>query len=244
MRPSSGITRKSMSIWEKAVSAVSAGGWPGSLASALAKLFTGEPDGRDDPSTDVRFTIALVALCAKMARSDGAVTDEEVAAFERIVAVPQNEHGNVRRLFNLATEDVAGFEEHARRVGWLFSDRPDLKRDVIEALMVIAAADGILHEREDWFVREAAKAIGVPESDMLYVRSLFVSDPQSPYAVLGLTPGASDAEIRARHRKLVVENHPDKLIGHGVPAELVIVAERKLAAINAAYDKIRVERDL
>ncbi|MEZ5849745.1 MAG: TerB family tellurite resistance protein [Hyphomicrobiaceae bacterium] len=233
-----------MSIWAKAVAAVSAGGWPGSVAAALSKLFTGDGADGTDPSTDVRFTIALIALCAKMARSDGFVTDDEVAAFERVIRVPAEEDANVRRLFDLAKQDVAGFEEHARRIGRLFVDRPDLKRDVIEALMVIAAADGVLHEREDWFVREAAKAVGVPESDMLYVRSLFVADLQNPYAVIGLTPGATNAEIRARHRKLVIENHPDKLIGHGVPAEFVAVAERKLAAINAAFDKIALERGL
>jgi len=244
LRDEAGTTRNLMSIWEKAVTAVSAGGWPGSVAAALTKLFAGEQAESGDPSTDVRFTIALIALCAKMARSDGAVTDDEVAAFERVIRVPPEEDANVRRLFDLAKRDVAGFEEHARRIGRLFADRPDLKRDVLEALMVIAAADGVLHEREDWFVSEAAKAIGVPESDMLYVRSLFVADPQSPYAVLGLTPDASNAEVRARHRKLVIENLPDKLIGHGVPPEFVTVAERKLAAINAAFDKIAAERGL
>ena len=54
----------------------------------------------------------------------------------------------------------------------------------------------------------------------------------------------SNAEIRAQYRKLVADNHPDKLIGRGVPAEFVDLATRKLAAINAAYDSIAKERGL
>jgi DnaJ like chaperone protein len=69
-----------------------------------------------------------------------------------------------------------------------------------------------------------------------------VADPDSPYDVLGLTPRASEADIRARHRRLVRENHPDVLSGAGVPKDLLIVADRKVAAINAAFDAIALER--
>jgi DnaJ like chaperone protein len=71
-----------------------------------------------------------------------------------------------------------------------------------------------------------------------------VRDRDNPYDVLKLPPSASNTEIRAQYRKLVTDNHPDKLIGRGVPAEFVDLATRKLAAINAAYDSIAKERGL
>ena len=57
-------------------------------------------------------------------------------------------------------------------------------------------------------------------------------------------PGGEPEEIKAQYRKLVPDNHPDKLMGRGVPAEFVDIATRKLAAINAAYDIIAKERGL
>ena len=216
----------------------------GSLADILGQMTEPAHKSAGQAQTDVRFTIALIALCAKMARSDGIVTCDEVEAFRRIVHVPEAEEANVRRVFDLAKRDVLGFQAYARQIGKLFAGEPHLLRDVVEALCVIAAADGVLHEREDEFLRTAAACLGVPDSEMRYVRSLFVRDAASPYEVLELQPSASAAEIKARHRELVLAHHPDKLVGRGVPAEFVIVAEKRLAAINAAYDAIAKERGL
>ena len=62
--------------------------------------------------------------------------------------------------------------------------------------------------------------------------------------MLRLGPEATNAEIKAQYRQLVTDNHPDKLMGRGVPAEFIDIATRKLAAINAAYDAIAKERGL
>ena len=62
--------------------------------------------------------------------------------------------------------------------------------------------------------------------------------------MLRLGPDGANEEIKAQYRKLVTDNHPDKLMGRGVPAEFVDIATRKLAAINAAYDTIAKERGL
>eukprot|EP01037_Dinobryon_pediforme_P030451 gene30451-34539_t len=61
----------------------------------------------------VAFTVALVALSAKMAKADGIVTDDEVSAFRRVIEIPPGEERNVARLFNLAQVDTAGFESYA-----------------------------------------------------------------------------------------------------------------------------------
>ena len=61
---------------------------------------------------------------------------------------------------------------------------------------------------------------------------------------MGLDPAASDDELKARYRKLVRENHPDLLSGRGLPMEAIAVANRKLAAINAAFATLEKERGL
>jgi len=64
------------------------------------------------------------------------------------------------------------------------------------------------------------------------------------YAVLGLTPAATDEEIRLTRRKLMRENHPDGLAARGVPPEFVARATAKVAEINAAWDRIKRQRGL
>src|SRR5258708_5157819 len=98
-----------MSIWGKigdAVSGLLVGGRIGALVNAVAGLFLVErlEEGADP---GVVFTIAIIALSAKMAKADGVVTDDEIEAFERIFRVAPPEVANVRRVFDLARRDTA-----------------------------------------------------------------------------------------------------------------------------------------
>jgi len=233
-----------MSIWQRVAGILTGATRADSVSGALGRLGDTNAPDRADPLTDIRFTMALIALCAKMARSDGAVTVDEVEAFRRIVHVPVEEEANVRRLFDLAKADVAGFKEYAQQIGKLFASERQLQLDVLESLFVIATADGILHEKEDDFLTTVAGILGIRPTEQDHIRSLFVTNAASPYQILGVTPSSTDAEIKARHRTLVLDNHPDRLTGRGVPAEFVVVAERRLAAINAAFDAIARERGL
>jgi DnaJ like chaperone protein len=233
-----------MTLWQRLADFVSATPLTGALFGGGTPGDVAEGGDAPRPEADVRFTMALIALLAKMARSDGVVTGDEVEAFRRIVQVPEEEEGNVRRVFDLAKRDVAGFQEYTRQIARMFEGNKQQSLDVLEALFVIAAADGILHELEDDFLATVASLLELAPSELGYIRSLFVKGGDNAYIVLGLTPSASDAEIKARHRSLAIENHPDRLMGRGVPAEFVTIAERKLAAINAAFDSIARERGL
>ncbi len=196
------------------------------------------------PSKQLAFTMAFVGLAAKMAKADGVAVEVETQAFERCFFVPPEERANVDRVYRLAAQDVAGFEVYAERIARLLADEPALLRDVFECLFNIAAADGVLHSAEEAFLEEVARRFGFDEREYRRVRSLFVRDPDSPYEVLGLPPDASDEELAARRKALVRENHPDRLAAEGVPIEFLVIADRKMAAINAAYDAIRAERGL
>jgi DnaJ like chaperone protein len=62
------------------------------------------------------------------------------------------------------------------------------------------------------------------------------------YAQLGLTSDASDAEIKRAYRKLVSQYHPDKLVSHGLPEEMMEAAKKRVREINTAYDRIKQAR--
>lgn len=198
--------------------------------------------GHTPASRQVAFTIAFVGLAAKMAKADGVAVAVETEAFEKTFYVPPEERANVQRVYDLAAQDVAGYEAYAERIARLLENEPRLLRDVFEALFTIAAADGVLHQAEEAFLRDVAACFGMSEDEYFSVRRIFVNDPAGKYDVLGVSPDVSDGELKARYRQLVRENHPDRLAAEGVPREFLVMADRKLAAINTAYDAIEKER--
>jgi DnaJ like chaperone protein len=216
----------------------------GAVRTAIEDLWPGLGPDKASGASGIAFTIAAVSLCAKMAKADGVAVPIEAETFERHFAVPHEEIGNIRRLFNLAKQDVAGFEVYAEQVARLLADEPALLSDVLECLFHIAAADGILHLAEEAFLKVVAERFSISPGDYRRIRALFVRDPTSPYEVLGASPSDSDLTLKTRHRQLVLQHHPDRLLAHGVPKEFTSLAETKLAAINAAWDAIRKERGI
>ncbi len=198
-----------------------------------------------DPATrrQVSFSVALIALSAKMAKADGIVTADEVAAFRRGFAVPPGEERNVERLFDLARQDVAGFETYARRVAELYDDDCCPLEDVLDGLFVIAKADGAVHEAEMAYLEQVATIFGFSHADFERIAARHVVPEEGdPYLILGVGRDWPFDRIRRHYRQLVVENHPDKVIARGLPEEFVAVANDRLAAINRAWERIEMER--
>lgn len=237
-----------MSIWGKiggAAAGLITGGPLGALIGAVAGHFLVDRDEDARGDANVVFTIAVIALSAKMAKADGIVTDDEVEVFERLFRVHPDEAANVRRVFNLARGDTAGYELYASQIARLLAGNPALLEDILDGLFEIAKADGVLHPGELHFLERTAEIFGFAPNEFRRIRaSHFAPDATDPYAVLGVGYDASDEEVRKTYRRLVKENHPDSLIGRGVPEEFVRLATDKLAAINIAYDKIEMERGL
>ena len=232
-----------MSIWGK-ISGAGAGflvGGPvGALVGAVAGHFIFDHQG--DPG--VTFTIAVIALAGKMARADGVVSEEEFQVFRRSFGVPPQEEGNVRRLFNLARQDIAGFEHCAGQIARLFAGNPGVLEDVLDVLFEIAKADGVLHPGEAAFLERVAEIFGLAPNEYRRIRAThFAPELTDPYVILGVSYVAGENEIKQTYRRLVRENHPDSLMARGVPPEFVKLANDKLSAINAAYEAIEKERD-
>ncbi|MCB1474945.1 MAG: DnaJ family molecular chaperone [Rhodobiaceae bacterium] len=229
-----------MSVWSRigdAFSRVVSGEAASRLIERLAGLA-----GAGGRQRDITFSLALIALSAKMARSDGVVTHHERDAFSQIFEVAPGDRAHVDRVFEMAERDVAGFDAYARQVARLFENERDTLTDVLDGLFHIAKADGIVHERELDYLERVASIFGFAEGEFAALRARHVLLADDPYAVLGLQRGISFREIRKHYRQLVQENHPDRLIARGVPEECRRIANDRLAAINAAYETI--EREL
>jgi DnaJ like chaperone protein len=222
------------------------GGPLGSLLAGAARLIPtwlapGEhADG--DPRRRIAFTIAVIALGAKMAKADGAVTRDEVAAFGEVFQVPPGEEEHVRLVFDLARKSTAGFESYARQVGRLFADDRAVLEDLLGGLFHIALADGRVCSAEDAYLREVARHFGFEAADYTRIRALHVGAEkdggEDPYVILGIAQGAPADAVREAYYRLVRESHPDLVIAKGLPPECIALATARLARINTAYERI------
>lgn len=208
----------------------------------LNRLGLGAPPQRRLPHDSVAFTSAFVALGAKMAMADGVAVKAEAQAFEKFLEVAPGQEPNIQRLYDLARQDASGFEVYAARINTLLADQPGMKRDVLDCLLYVACADGVLHPAEDKFLKTVAREFGFSDLEFASIRALFVHDADSPYALLGIDPSASDLALKAHYRQLVAKHHPDKLIAVGAQPAVIKAANAKLATINAAYEAILKER--
>ncbi|MFD1696472.1 J domain-containing protein [Roseibium aestuarii] len=230
-----------MSVWSSLASIVSAiGSSSVQLVDRLVQLVLAKPEG----TNTVGFTVAMIALSAKMAKADGIVTNDEILAFGELFQVPEGEERNVARLFNLAKEDVAGFEVYAKKLADLFPyDRITLI-DILDGLFHIAKADGVLHENELAYLERVAEIFGLDAREFDRILSRHARRSSDPYKVLGVDPSLDDDALKRHFRQAVRQTHPDQLIARGVPQEFVRIANDRLAALNAAWDQIRAERSL
>lgn len=221
-----------MSLWSRITDAVSALAKGESLAQVFETL-------RSPPERRVAFAIGVIALGAKMAKADGLVTRDEVTAFREVFHIPPRDEARAAEVFNRARQDVTGFEIYAQSVARMFRSEPKVLEDLIEGLFHIALADGEYHPKEHDFLDRVAGIFGISSASFRRLRLRFAPDhPPDGYAILGVEPDTPLAEIRAVWRRLVRENHPDHMMARGVPEEAVVIATKRLAAINHAWEEI------
>jgi DnaJ like chaperone protein len=232
-----------MSIWvrisdfvsTKATTALSG------LVETVRTAFAGDPATR----RRVAFSIAMIALSAKMAKADGIVTDSEVDAFREIFEIPADDARRVANLYNLAKQDVAGYRAYAEQVASLCgTGAPDcpLLIDVLDGLFHIAKADGVVHLKELEFLTDVAGIFGISGTAFEGIVARHVDrGHRDPWRILGIQPGIGHAEARRVYLRLVRDNHPDQLMARGLPEEFLKIANDRIAAINDAWEQVEPE---
>ncbi len=194
------------------------------------------------------FAVGFVVLAAKLTKADGRVTQSEVEGFRAALGRLPSGTANgvdVASLFNASKTSVEGFEGHAALLADLFE--APLLEALVDCLFHVAWADGEFHPAEDGYIRSVARLFGFDRSTLEEIRARWLGSfggggGVDPYAALGVGRSVSDAELKRCYRQLVLEHHPDRLAAKGLPAEHMEAANARLAAMNAAYDRILSER--
>lgn len=191
-----------------------------------------------DPRDSITFTIAMIALSAKLAKVDGRVVVSEVAAFRDIFTVGPDQEDAVGRIFDLCRQDAAGYQEYARQIARLFGEGSPVLEDIMDALFHVALADGGYTEGEDVYLDTVGGIFGMTPRCMTRMKARHVPDFWNPWCVLGIGEEAGPDEIRRRYRDLVRRNHPDVLRANGLPEEMMAIANQRLVDINRAYTEL------
>ena len=246
-----------MSIWGRLIGGAAGFALGGPIGAILGVMAGGAFDRRsrskssfnfnriDNNQKQQIFTISFIILSAKLAKSDGQVTDDEIRAFKEKFKVPKSELNKVSKIFNEAKKDSYGYKEIANQVGNLFSDNKILLEELLNNLFFIAASDGNISVNEVDLLKSISKSFKFSEKDFQRIFQSNLNNKDSdPYKVLGVNRSSTDEEIRKKWIKLNKEHHPDNLIAKGMPKEFIKQSNKELAAINIAYDKIKEVRGI
>ena len=195
------------------------------------------------PGEDPAFSTAVTALGAKLARADGRSDALEYDAFSEVFTPEKGSEDSVQRLFELARQTTHGYESYAKRLAKRYRNCPQLLEDVVDGLFHIAGSDGAVTDAELDYLQRVSELFGLSSLAWRRVKATHLGQaPNDPYAVLEVEPDAPDEAVRRAWRQALSESHPDRVIGRGLPAEYVEVAQTKSAAINAAFDAVMRER--
>ncbi len=194
------------------------------------------------------FFTAAFSMIGKLAKADGRVCEDEIAAIHRISREALGLDAQTRKfainIFNQAKESTESFASYARQFGDLFGQEPQLCNFMMSFLFEVAMADGQLHPGEEQMLLEAKQAFRLHDSVYQSMRSRYTGTTTGSqslakhYEVLGLSQGASKAEVKKAYRQKVTEYHPDKIEGKGLPPEFIKFANDKVAEINGSYDAV------
>ena len=226
-----------MSIWKK-------------IEKTIMSLASGEPFSNifqkfaTPPERKIGFTIAVIALSAKMAKADGIVSKEEVNAFSQIFEIPKGQEKHVSNVYNLARQDIAGYEIYAKKIAKMLKNKKILLENIIEGLLFISIADGAYHPKEDKFVNNVASIFSIKRGRLEYLKNMYIdTSANSYYKILNVSPGDNLEQIRKQWKKLVLAHHPDMLLARGLPEEAIRLTTVKLARINEAWENIKAIRE-
>ena len=252
-----------MSIWGKVIGGVAGfalGGPLGALLGAVAghsvdQMKEAEASmhndgathsGFDEDARQIAFTTAVIALSAKMAKTDGRITADEIAAFKTVFRIPPQESAHVARIWEEAKREPGGYEPYAQQIAQLFYSERSVMEEILGALFHIAKADGVIHPAEIELLMRIALIFGFDSSAFERLKHIHLDsgDEEDPYEILDIDHDVSDEAVKRAYRKLIRENHPDTLMAQGVPQEFIDLANAKMATINAAYDRIEKQRGM
>jgi DnaJ like chaperone protein len=202
-------------------------------------------------------------LLGFLAKADGRISEEEIAQAEALMArmgLTAQHRQQAIGFFKSGSRSSFSLDQTMQQFVDTCGRQNNLKQSLLNDLIALALADGELHPSERKALQSVAKYLGISKAlfekiiEMIMARSQFkgagsssgntssASQLEAAYKALGVTAENTDSEIKKVYRKLVSENHPDKLIGQGMPEDMIKLATERTQEIRKAYELIQASR--
>jgi DnaJ like chaperone protein len=207
----------------------------------------------------VQFLETTFAVMGALCKADGVVTRDEIRVTEQIfvrMGLSPEQTQTAKAAFNRGK--AADFDLDAEVDRFVRTARGGVLFPMfLQVQLSAVAADGQVHPAERAMLVRVARRLGMDELSVARLEALLraaaggaAAAPGPPpkqrlddaYAALGVTPSSTEVEIKRAYRKLMSENHPDKLAAKGLPEGMRQLAEERAREINVAYDLVRKAR--
>jgi DnaJ like chaperone protein len=222
------------------------------LKSALVKKLA---------AVQAQFLESTFAVMGALCKADGVVTRDEIATAEAMfdrLRLSGEQRERAKAAFNRGKSSGFDLDAEVRAFAQVARGQRPLLVMFLQIQCSAVAGDGKVHPAEHQLLVRVARLLGLSEADVAQLEALLRSGApgagfddaarstrsrlEDAYAALGVPSSASDAEVKKVYRRLVSQNHPDKLAGKGLPESMRAMAEERTREINAAYETIKNAR--
>ena len=221
--------------------------------------------GYDSARAQEAFFTATFTVMGHIAKADGVVSADEIQAARAVMAHMNLNFDQQRQaieLFNHGKQPDFDLGAELYRFREACRGRHDMLRMFLQIQLHAALMDGSLHPAERRAFERICLEFGISEFEMRQYEQFIRSqqtyrgaggEPHTArqdtvvanaYQALGVNPKATDAEVKTAYRRLMKENHPDKLVARGLPEAMLKLAQEKVQQINVAYETVKRTRGM
>ena len=202
----------------------------------------------------VQFLNSTFAVMGALCKADGVVSRDEIRVAESMFTrlnLSSEQRELAMAAFNRGK--APGFDLDAEVSSFMRASRGH--RSILVMFLQIqcaaVASDGNVHQNEHQMLVRVARGLGLSEADVAQLEALLRTGAPGPspqhkledaYTALGVSSSATDSEIKQAYRRLMSQNHPDKLAGKGLPESMREMAEERSREISTAYAVIKEAR--
>lgn len=208
-------------------------------------------------SVQSEFSTSVFAVMGALCKADGVVSQNEIqmaeALFEKF-RLSADQREEAKAAFNRGKQEGFDLDGELAKFLRISGGQPALRQMFLQVQVAAVSADGQVHPAEHEMLVLVARGLGLPEAQVEQLEAMLrgahagasgqstQSQLDDAYKVMGVSEDITDAELKRTYRKLMSENHPDKLAGRGLPESMRAMAEDKTQEITHAYDLIKSAR--
>lgn len=221
-------------------------------------------------AVQAQFLDSTFAVMGAVCKADGHVSENEIRVAEALfdqLRLNGEARDAAKRAFNRGKSADFDLDAELARFAAASRAQPMFRQMFLQVQVSAIIADGQMHAAEHAMLARIARALGLSDRDLAMLEAMMRSGAggfsggsagagggsggvgrdapgalEDAYQVLGVAASASDSEIKRAYRKLMSENHPDKLAAKGLPESMRALAEEKTRRVTAAYQRIERAR--